>query len=432
MHYRDKDFNLLKLALSTLVQFTPKSALHEIIIIDDCTEDAAIQRDEKLFMAKPEFHGINIRTYRSKTKDNYAVSWAKAARQATGDILVFVDSDVIFNIGWYEPIIDFLIQRPDAVAIPRSEAMLADARYVGFIANYVNVISWRLSILHYDNRYSNDTNTATTPNFRGDLFAMHKTLYESLGGLDEAFTFGEGSELEFSLRTWLCGGEIHVVKCSQIAVHNVLTPRDIHLPTTYNRIVHLWLDQYADLVSKQTSHKFYLTEEDKKSLQLRKKKIENSRGQTCKDFDWYLEHVATMIKVPSEDWKEFGKIRDSTGFCMKLSSTGNTVEVVLCNPPLYQPDMILEYTSKKHLMVSGKCLMSNTEKPLTFEICENSVGISQLWTFSSDGLIKSKSSGFCVQHIRAYNSDSDSMVHQAGLRPCDSTINTQRWTFIRY
>ena len=54
-----------------------------------------------------------VKVYRSEHHDGQSASWSKAAAAAAGQLLVFVDSSVVVNHGWLQPLVAKLLDNPE-------------------------------------------------------------------------------------------------------------------------------------------------------------------------------------------------------------------------------------------------------------------------------------------------------------------------------
>ena len=133
------------------------------------------------------------------------------------------------------------------------------------------------------------------------MFATTKKWWNTIGGMDSGLEIWGGENIEISLRTWLCGGEIKVARGSCVdhvfrGNHPYSFPGDVYKKNIV-RVAEAWLDE-------TTKSKFYHAIntipgtvpfgnlDEQKTLQ---KKLK------CHDFKWYAEkfkNISPVEKAP--------------------------------------------------------------------------------------------------------------------------------------
>ena len=235
--YHNEEFYTLKLSLTSFRRFTPTDAYSEVIIVDDGTDDNDVKTDASKFFATYKFK--SLRLVRSDSHDGEAASRYKAAKSAAGAILVFANHQVRFNAGWLQPLVRYLVDHPNTVVMPHADSHIHNSRFFPLSSSLVHVMTLSLGTIHLETNDDTDDDVIRSPVMRGDVFAVIREYYESLGEFDDAFIDGGGHDLELSLRTWLCGGEIKIVQCSRVAVSDAITPREVTQPRNAQRLTEL-------------------------------------------------------------------------------------------------------------------------------------------------------------------------------------------------
>lgn len=167
----------LKLTLSSIVEHTPYDLYNEIIILDDGTTDELISDDVNTFLKDTRFNKVGYDLYRdilsrssqssvnettaywillqmklfkSESHDGQSASWFKSSKVSTGEILIFVDSSVVVNHGWLQPLISKVMDDNEMIAVSHADNILDDDRFYRTDDSLVNVLTWSLSTVHYE------------------------------------------------------------------------------------------------------------------------------------------------------------------------------------------------------------------------------------------------------------------------------------------
>ena len=73
---------------------------------------------------------MQVKVYRSSTRDGHSSSRFKASAVAKGNLLIFVDTTVVVNHGWIQPLIAKLLDEPNLVAVPHYDDWTPSGRLV--------------------------------------------------------------------------------------------------------------------------------------------------------------------------------------------------------------------------------------------------------------------------------------------------------------
>lgn len=163
---RNEEANLAHL-LDSLV---PQQSLHEVIVVDAASTDrtAAIARAYADRLPNLQVH---VQASRRGQGRNIA------ARQATGDLLAFIDGDCIANTFWLANLVKAWAGQPRRVVAGRT-----------ILTGY-----WAFTKLHRVELPNRGQDT-TWPSCN---LAYPRILFEELGGFDDAFVTAEDMDLNF-------------------------------------------------------------------------------------------------------------------------------------------------------------------------------------------------------------------------------------------
>ena len=377
-----------------------------------------------------------MKVYRSETRDGQSASWFKASAAATGELLVFIDSSVVVNHGWIQPLIAKLIDNDNVIVVPHVDNILDDDRFFRTDDWLINVLTWTLSTVYYETPLRADGyDMLDTPVARGDVLATRRKFLDSIGGFDDRLRpdDGAGTLAELSLRAWMCGGAVRIATCSRVAVRNSLKARRIADPVNYRRVVDLWFEDFRGTAYRQGGVSEVMSESEKQSVTDRRIYIARTVPDGCKSFSWYLNNVATAVLAPSENMRQFGKLRAKTMYCVRAAESGD-VDMTLCRQFMYEPATLFELSADGAVFRGDRCLeASENGAQVTWRPCDEG-SRRQRWRLQMDGRMSvDVQPGRCLAHVSKRHPVTMDLSHLPQLHACshrEDDIRRQTWTFV--
>lgn len=182
---------------------TPAKVLKEIIIVDDGT-NPPLEQDH----ITPEFQ----REYGVKLIRNPKTLGLIQAKQiggdaATGDILVFYDCHVAPQKDYYVPYFVLLKQNWKRLVVPSITNLNIDT-WTEMPRGHGPQMSRCYNTFDADFKWIDSDNDNAAPVISGGLFATTRQWWNITEGYDEKMEGWGGENVEQSMRTWLCGGDI--------------------------------------------------------------------------------------------------------------------------------------------------------------------------------------------------------------------------------
>uniref|UniRef100_A0A0K0DL81 Polypeptide N-acetylgalactosaminyltransferase n=1 Tax=Angiostrongylus cantonensis TaxID=6313 RepID=A0A0K0DL81_ANGCA len=235
------------------------------------------------------------------------------AKEATGEVLVFLDSHCEANSGWIEPLLARIKEERTAVVCPIIDSISnSDLAYLGGshggmfplqrLGSFELIIkfrSWNILVVITLQRRAH---AKESPTMAGGLFAANREYFFEVGGYDEEMDIWGGENLEISFRVWMCGGSIELIPCSHVG--HIYRPghpynmtgrngnQDVH-GTNSKRLADVWMDEYSRL------------------------------------FYWYLDNVIPQKFVPDENVYAYGHVRTERSLCLdtlqRLENKGTVI-----------------------------------------------------------------------------------------------------------
>jgi len=273
--------------------------LSEIIIVDDCSDvpvdistykcggdEPVVLQSARITQDGEEFSSPCMRCIRNNERLGLIRSRNIGARAASSDIIISMDPHIKVDPNWLPPIVERLEANYKCIGIPLTRGLNAERWEES--PNKDAKTAWRWDLDFY---WANDDKTDLSPAMAGHCFAFTKRWFDESGGLDDGMEKWGGENIEFSLRTWLCGGSVEIIRESTTAhwfktgfVNYSMDGRS--LLHNKARIAEVWLDEYKDV--------FYQTLRKKPGSvevgDLSKMKDIKRRLQV-RPFQWYVDNL---------------------------------------------------------------------------------------------------------------------------------------------
>ncbi|CAE8618761.1 unnamed protein product, partial [Polarella glacialis] len=196
--------------VKSVYEQTPSSLLVEIIVVDDASYPAL----QNMYFPKKVREKYGVKVMRNEEMSGLIKTKKRGGDAAVGDIIVFFDCHVAPQPGWYKSVVKLMSQNYRRIIVPiitdldidtwtqRGRGSDGSAKcYSTFDADF----KWYTS----DNDF--------VPVLSGGLLAISKRWWQETGGYDDEMIAWGGENIDQSLRSWLCGGEIMVARDSFVA-----------------------------------------------------------------------------------------------------------------------------------------------------------------------------------------------------------------------
>lgn len=168
---------------------------HEIIVVDDCSTDDSVEISERK----------GAKVYKLSPQCGPAAARNFGARMAKGEIIVFVDSDVIVQYDTIGRATDDFRKNPDVVAVFGSYDDTPTAE--DFLSQFKN-------LLHHFIHQNSEQNAKT---FWAGFGAIYRDVFLQLDGFDEKrYKKPSIEDIELGLRIYNAGFQIRLDKALQV------------------------------------------------------------------------------------------------------------------------------------------------------------------------------------------------------------------------
>lgn len=316
--------NFVARTVKSVWEMTPPGELHEIIVVDD----ASRPRIDTLI--PPEtLKAHKARIIRHDNAEGLIRSKKDGGDASDGDVIIFLDCHVKPTEGWTKSILANLRENPKRVVVPSITSLDPDTwQEVGAMDGGKKMcLTWNADFV-----WCNSHPGPWVPIMSGGLLALTRYWWEEIGGYDEQMHAWGGENLDQSLRTWLCGGEIKVAEGSRVAhmwrdPSKPVTQLHYSIPTDHVRRNRLraataWMGPWANKVKSFPEFEDFreggrLSIGDLSNIVYYRDKLK------CKGFEWYLKRFSDYYEDTGQFPAEVYNLRDKkTGLCLHHEMSG--------------------------------------------------------------------------------------------------------------
>ncbi|XP_059190690.1 probable polypeptide N-acetylgalactosaminyltransferase 8 [Centropristis striata] len=414
--YLNEALSILKRALRSIIDRTPKHLLKEIVLVDDNSSNEDLKGDFDAYVKSLEQQNPGLRFTRVRHNEQRGLAFARASgwRAATADVVAILDAHIEVHELWAEPLLTQIKADRTVVTSPVFDRVNFDDLKVIKYFPAAHAFDWALWCMYEG--FSDDYNKlkdaslpGKSPSVMGILVADRKFLGE-IGVLDEGMKVYGGENVELGIRVWTCGGSIEVVPCSKIAhierAHKPYMP-DLAPAMKRNalRVAEVWMDEYKHNVNLVWNLPFENHGIDIGDVSERKKLRERLN---CKPFKWYLENVYPKLD-PLDNLVAFGGMKNlDADMCIDQGPVpGHTPISYHCY--YYGPQMTYYRTSgelyvggiKSHKYNENRCIadVGNKETEPGLYPCKEAMqkGMGIYWNFTQGKELKNKQTERCLE-----------------------------------
>ncbi|PAV68298.1 hypothetical protein WR25_12949 isoform F [Diploscapter pachys] len=367
--FTDEAWTPLMRTVHSVVNRSPPELLKEVVLLDDNSQREELKGHLDEYIKR--FGGL-VKLVRKTVRHGLIRAKLAGAKEATGQVVVFLDSHCEATAGWLEPLVARIAEERTAILCPMIDSIAAEtmAYHGDPYATAVGGFSWALHFTwesmpqREQQRRKSPTDYIRSPTMAGGLLAADKEYFFAVGGYDEEMDIWGGENLEISFRAWTCGGSIEFIPCSHVGhifraghPYNMTgrnNNKDVH-GTNSKRLAEVWMDDYKRLYYM---HRSDLKDKDVGDLTSRKELREKLK---CRPFKWYLDNIIPGKFIFDENVQAYGTLYtfvDGYRMCIdtlqKDEKTSHTLGVFPCQGKGSSPQQ-MSLSNEGHLRRETNC-----------------------------------------------------------------------------
>ncbi|XP_069561488.1 probable polypeptide N-acetylgalactosaminyltransferase 8 [Brachyistius frenatus] len=414
--YLNEALSIIKRALRSIIDRTPKTLLKEIIMVDDNSSNEDLKGDLDVYVKSLEQQNPSLRFVRVKHSKQRGLAYGRVSgwKAATADVVAILDAHIEVHEMWVEPLLTQIKADRTVVVSPVFDKVNFDDLKVIPYSPAAHAFNWALWCMYegfWPEYYKPNDNSlpGKSPSVMGILVADRKFLGE-IGVLDEGMEVYGGENVELGIRVWTCGGSIEIVPCSKIAHiernHKPYMP-DLSPAMKRNalRVAEIWMDEYKHNVNLAWNLPFENHGIDIGDISERKKLREKLN---CKPFKWYLENVYPKLD-PWDDILGYGGLKNlDANLCIDQGPIpGHTPIAYNC---YYSAPQLAYYRGTGELYVGGikshkyndnRCVtdVGKNETTPGLHDCKDALqkGMGIYWNFTQGKQLRNRQTKRCLE-----------------------------------
>ncbi|VIO98686.1 Uncharacterized protein BM_BM6592 [Brugia malayi] len=422
---------LLRTVHSVLLR-SPPHLIKEIIMVDDFSDKEHLK--DRLDVYLKQFDG-KVKLVRNSEREGLIRTRSIGAKEAVGDVVIFLDAHCEVNVNWLPPLLAPIRQNRKVMTVPVIDGIDKNdwsyrIVYGSADKHYRGIFEWGLLYKETELssqellRRKHNSEPFRSPTHAGGLFAINKKWFEELGYYDPGLQIWGGEQYELSFKIWQCGGGILFVPCSHVGhVYRSHMPYGFGklsgkpvISTNMLRVIKTWMDEYDKYYYiREPSARHRLPGNISSQLKLRK-------SLKCKSFKWYMEKVAYDVVVsypfPPEN-HVWGEAKNhATGKC--IDTMGRPVPGIVGATPChgYGGNQLIRLNRKGQLAQGEWCITAVHGNLITNHCIKGTVDGPFTYNEESEQIIIRN---LCLTAAKSISSSVLSM------EKCDSENQWQKW-----
>ena len=365
----------LQRTFDSIMKNSPLGNLLEIVFVDDASNPPASVVLNKM-------NNPRIRIIRNEERQGLIRAKSIGATASKGSLLVFLDAHIRAYPGWLTPMITMTSDNYKRIVVP-TIPVLNETTWEQ-VKDYVGVkliFDWKMDFIWYIDPSDNNV-----PIMSGGLLAITRRWFFESGEYDMGMLQWGGENVEQSVRTWLCGGEIIVAMDSRVG-HMFRDTSPYELNTTQihvnkARAIDVWFDEWAGYYYRANP----FDRDRRASSDSLAPRFAIKENLKCKPFSYFVEKFKKVfIKYNLLPETVYGIRHSVTGKCLSVRSDGAVLGLACDTASTSQtfiPDSWNRFRSGKYV---DDCLAVGEGGAVRVGLCSAHESDQLNWSLNDDG-----------------------------------------------
>jgi len=313
--FHNEAWSVLLRTVHSVINRSKPELLKEILLVDDASSRSFLKEQlDNYVKALP----IPTRVLRLQQREGLVTARLLGAKEATGEVLTFLDAHCECTIGWLEPLLKRVKENPKIAICPVIDIVSDDNfSYIKSFEFHWGAFNWELHFRWFmlgedelKRRRKDISAPFKSPAMAGGLFSINRDYFFEIGSYDRSMKIWGGDNIEMSLRIWQCGGEIEISPCSHVG-HLFRKSSPYTFPGGVNEILNRNLARVADVWMDQWKEFYFKFNHNADQMRTNLNTTERSllrHELKCKPFTWYLQTVWRENFFPAKN-RFFGRLQ---------------------------------------------------------------------------------------------------------------------------
>ncbi|XP_067658263.1 polypeptide N-acetylgalactosaminyltransferase 5-like [Haliotis asinina] len=399
--FHNEHWSVLLRTIHSIMDNTPPHLIKEIILVDDASTDKVLKEPLEEYVSRFSM----VQLLRAESRQGLIRARMIGFEQSTAPVVVFMDAHCECFPGWLEPLVTRIAENQSIITTPNLHSVHSESfqiiewgqsKSLGIpVLTFPNLFfTWSvMSEVEWKKR-QRETDPVRSPAMVGCVIAVNRNWFKKLGMFDPGLEIWGGENTELSVKTWLCGGGLEIIPCSNVAhmyhPHRPSKESDIRYKRNIARVSNVWLDKYKHFTDNYDgSIVDYGDISDRIALR---------DSLQCHQFEFYLTHVYPDQFIPGNGIYT-GPIRnvEVCNHCLDSGGekNGDSVNVLLysCHG---EGNQLWDFTEHHEVRSGGQCLDSGYGDNVVLQSCHGQRGNQEWEVVSLNGHVFLRSNGFCV------------------------------------